>query len=80
MTKYKCPKKIINNVPTDNVFYEPGGTRTDVGLSKALAVFASGGQRRASKDLLVVTDNPTNDIRLSKGQLVIGRELVEKPQ
>ena len=61
------------------MFYEPGGTRTDVALSKALAVFASGGQRRASKVLLVVTDNPTNDIRLSKDQLVIGRELVEKP-
>lgn len=63
----------------DNVFYEPGGTRTDVALSKALAVFASGGQRRASKVLLVVTDNPTNDIRLSKESLVIGRDLVEKP-
>ncbi|XP_028409334.1 coadhesin-like [Dendronephthya gigantea] len=63
----------------DNVFYEPGGTRTDVALSKALAVFASGGQRRASKVLLVVTDNPTNDIRLSKDSLVIGRDLVEKP-
>ena len=63
----------------DNVFYEPGGTRTDVALSKALAVFASGGQRRASRVLLVVTDNPTNDIRLSKESLVIGRDLVEKP-
>lgn len=63
----------------DNVFYEPGGTRTDVALSKALAVFASGGIRRASKVLLVVTDNPTNDIRLSKDSLVIGRDLVEKP-
>lgn len=63
----------------DNVFYEPGGTRTDVALSKALAVFASGGRRRASKVLLVVTDNPTNDIRLSKDSLVIGRDLVEKP-
>lgn len=61
------------------MFYEPGGTRTDVALSKALAVFASGGQRRASKVLLVVTDNPTNDIRLSKDSLVIGRDLVEKP-
>jgi hypothetical protein len=63
----------------DNVFYEPGGTRTDVALSKALAVFASGGKRRASKVLLVITDNPTNDIRLSKESLVIGRDLVEKP-
>ena len=61
------------------MFYEPGGTRTDVALSKALAVFASGGKRRASKVLLVVTDNPTNDIRLSKDSLVIGRDLVEKP-
>ena len=60
------------------MFYEPGGTRTDVALAKALAVFASGGQRRASKVLLVVTDNPTNDIRLSKDSLVIGRDLVEK--
>lgn len=61
------------------MFYEPGGTRTDVALGKALAVFASGGQRRASRVLLVVTDNPTNDIRISKDNLVVGRDLVEKP-
>ena len=60
------------------MFYEPGGTRTDVALSKALAVFVSGGQRRASKVLLVVTDNPTNDIRISKENLIVGRDLVEK--
>ena len=63
----------------DGVFYEPGGTRTDAALSKALSVFASSGQRRASKVLVVVTDNPTNDIRISKENLVVGRDLVEKP-
>ena len=62
----------------DNVFYEPGGTRTDRALRTALIVFATAEQRKASKVLVVVTDNPTNDIRLSKESLVVGRQLVEK--
>ena len=62
----------------DGVFYEPGGTRTDNALSKALLVFYSGGQRRASKVLVVVTDNPTNDIRLTKDSLISGNQLVDR--
>jgi len=68
---------LSRNQTIDDIFYQTGGTRTDLALQKADDVFQFEEQR--SQVVILVTDGPTNRLEINKNHFVEGKDLVAGP-